>query len=70
MNNDIKSLETNCIELENTVKGLDDEINRIQEQDKLQQEKDTKAHMDEVNTIKKKNQRLKEELEKRLSGKA
>jgi len=70
MTNDIKTLESNCIELEKTVHSLDEDINRIQEQDKVQQEKDMKAHMDEVNTIKKKNQRLKEELEKRLSGKA
>merc|ERR1711935_1045512 len=66
---DIKSLESNCIELEKTVYNLDEEINRIQEQDKHQQEKDMKAHMDEVGQIKKKNQRLKDELEKKLSGK-
>lgn len=69
MTTDIKSLESNCIELEKTVYNLDEEINRIQEQDKHQQEKDMKAHMDEVNQIKKKNQRLKDELEKKLSGK-
>lgn len=69
MTSEIKRLESECVDLEKGTDNQEDDINRIEINDKLQQEKDLKAHMDEVNTIKKKNQRLKEELEKRLSGK-
>ena len=69
MTAEIKRLETECVDMEKQTDSLEDEIQRIEENDKMQQEKDQKAHMDEVGTIKKKNMRLKEELEKRLSGK-
>lgn len=69
MTQEIKKNDGECIEQERLTINLEAEIAKIEKMDEVQQEKDMKAHMDEVGNIKKKNLRLKEELEKKLSGK-
>ena len=54
--------------LESEVKKYEDEITQIESEYEKEKEKDQKLHEEEINTIKKKNQKLKEILEKRLKG--
>ena len=61
-------LRENIIDLETEVKKLEDDIMVIESQYEKEKEKEQKLHEEEINTIKKKNQKLKEILEKRLKG--
>lgn len=70
MNDKIKSLNTACQKLEQEVQDLEEEINKVIDNDKIQQEKDKKAHSDEVKTFKDRNKWMREQLEKELSGEA
>lgn len=54
--------------MESEVKRLEDEIADIESQYESEREKEQRLHEEEISTIKKKNQKLKEILEKRLKG--
>ena len=64
----IKQLESECSELTKQTENLDKKIEEIETTDKEQQNLDEQKHFDEVDFLKKTNQKVKEELEKLLSG--
>ena len=49
---------------------MESDNTRIIEHDKIQQEKDNRAHEEEVKTIKDRNKWMREQLEKELNGEA
>lgn len=67
MSEEIESLKAEIDELEHDVGKYEININDLKERDRKNEFIDSNKHEEEVNNIKKKNQRLKEELEKRLS---
>ena len=68
MQNKIKQLESECSELTKQTENLYKKIEEIETTDKEQQNLDEQKHFDEVDFLKKTNQKVKEELEKLLSG--
>jgi dynein light intermediate chain len=68
MEEKIKALQTETLSLENEVENIEESIKKMIEMDAVQQEKDRKAHEDEVNQIKSKTKTMRETLEKKLSG--
>ena len=64
----IKELADQIIKLETDVKDLEEDISNIETHHESQRQKELKLHDEEINAIKKKNQKLKEILEKRLKG--
>lgn len=70
MQEKIKDLQNTCQKLESEVEELESDITRIIENDKIQQEKDNRAHEEEVKTIKDRNKWMREQLEKELNGEA
>lgn len=65
----IKTLESSCNNLTKEVDSLEKEIVEIDKNDKSQREKEEKAHQEELNKIKLKNSKFKEQLEAKLTGK-
>ncbi|EAS06995.1 33 kDa inner dynein arm light chain, axonemal protein (macronuclear) [Tetrahymena thermophila SB210] len=63
-----KQLEVECNELSKQVETLEKKIEEIEQNDQEQRENDEKMHAEQVDHLKKTNQRFKEELEKLLSG--
>ena len=70
MQNKIKQLETDGSDLSKQVDQLDHKIDEIERADKEQQENEEKAHREQVDFLKRTNQRFKDELEKLLTGPA
>lgn len=70
MQNKIKQLETECTDLTKQTDNLDKKIEEIEVADKEQQITEEAKHTDEVDFQKKTNQKVKEELERLLSGPA
>ncbi|EGR28483.1 light intermediate chain 1, putative [Ichthyophthirius multifiliis] len=63
-----KQLEIACNELQKEVEQYERKIDEIEINDQEQRENEQKQHQEQVELIKKTNQRFKEELEKILSG--
>lgn len=68
MTNKSKQLESECSDLQRQVDSLEQKIRDIEENDKIQRENDEKAHKEAIESQRKANQRIKEELEKMLTG--
>jgi dynein light intermediate chain, axonemal len=68
MQNKIKQLETECADLTKQTENLEKKIEEIELSDKDQQVSEEAKHNDEVDFLKKTNQKVKEELERLLSG--
>ncbi len=67
MKDEIEALKTYNKNLEEEVSNISKEIEETQDRNEKNDISDKKKHEEEVQNIKKKNMRLKEELEKRLS---
>lgn len=65
----IKNLEGTCNALSKEVSELEQEIIELERNDKAQKEKEEKAHQEELNKIKLRNSKFKEQLEAKLTGK-
>jgi dynein light intermediate chain len=68
MNIEIKNLNQEILDLQNEVQRYEVEIDESKEKHRKNDLIDSKKHEEEISNIKKKNQRLKEELEKRLAA--
>lgn len=68
MNNKIQQLEKEVNDLSRQVENLDTQIEQIETNEIKKQETEEKAHKEDVEFLKKTNQKFKDELEKLLSG--
>ena len=70
MSNKIKTLENDNTDLQKQVDQLERKIDDVERNDKDQQENDDRIHKEQVDFLKRTNQRFKDELEKLLTGPA
>lgn len=70
MSNKIKQLENENTDLQKQVDQLERKIDDIERNDREQQENDERVHKEQVDFLKRTNQRFKDELEKLLTGPA
>jgi len=68
MNNKIQHLEREVSDLNRQVESLDTQIEQIETNELKRQEQEEKSHKEDVEFLKKTNQKFKDELEKLLSG--
>ena len=68
MQNRIRQLESETTDLTKQVDNLERKIEEIERNDQEQQERDEEEHKKQVDSLKRTNQRVKEELERLLAG--
>ena len=67
MTDEINQLNEDIYQMEQEVADFETLIGDLVEENEVEQEKESREHEEEVNNLKKKNQRLKDEMEKKLT---